>query len=353
MAATTDLAPKAALRSDIVNGVILTKLDVMLAPGATVGQVNAALAAVDGAIVYMRAGSPFLTVGVPRQADAAALAALAQVFQSQPGIAAVSPGREGEAKMLPDGATGMAIPELDHLLPTRFPAAWNAFSSISLPCEPVTVLIADTFGSFVNDTTAFNNEISDIEITGEFTDDDEQHGYQVATTLAAGFDAANPTGAAPFFIGQCVDLIGVQMGGLTVAEQLGAIVAQMPATGKFILNYAWGDFDTCPTNAQGNEDCQPAHFGDEIPTPWQRGMDAMLWWQLTKDRWPDFLVASAAGNEAAANSAQLYRGLAEAAFTSPTTCRPDPTINSSSASQRQVSGIRMTRPSPPWCRASS
>lgn len=318
--ATTDVAPVAALAVDVVDGVILTKLDVMLAQGATVGQVNAALAAVDGSIVHMAAGSPFLTVGVPRQADAAALAALAQVLQSQPGIAAAFPGLEAAAKVLPPGEAGggeFALAQLEHLLPTRFPAAWNA-KGLLAGCETdkVPVLVADRFDVII--AAGFSAEIPDFFPEGDPTEDGGQHGYGVTTTLAARFNEQNPTGANPFV--ECLDVRGFHAANLTIFEESSAIKAQFPA-GKFIFNYSMGYRETCRETqvVEGVETevevlCTPEAVAAQIPTPYQRAVDTLLWHWMTEGRRADFVAAVAAGNERNGPTTPVYPGLGTAAL---------------------------------------
>jgi hypothetical protein len=115
--AMTELRPVAADADDVVDGVILTRLDVHLTAGATVLQINTALQQIDGGIVTMLHGFPGLTIGVPRQADAEALEDLAHVLERLPGIAHASAGREAVPNVLPPQAGG-DINNMSQLLPT-------------------------------------------------------------------------------------------------------------------------------------------------------------------------------------------------------------------------------------------
>jgi hypothetical protein len=110
----------------IVGGVILTRLDVHLAPGATVQQVNAALRQVGGGVVSMLHGFPGVTIAVPRQTDVEALQALADALSQLPRTLHVSIGHEKVAAVLPERLGGFDVDKMSQLLPTRFPAAWNA-----------------------------------------------------------------------------------------------------------------------------------------------------------------------------------------------------------------------------------
>ena len=60
--ATADMPPVGVDESAIQDGVILTRLDLHLAMDATVGEVNAALALVDGGIISMLHGLPTITI---------------------------------------------------------------------------------------------------------------------------------------------------------------------------------------------------------------------------------------------------------------------------------------------------
>jgi hypothetical protein len=315
VSATTDLGPVAAPDADILDGVILTKLDVMLAPAATVGQVNAALATVDGTLVHMRAGSPFLTVGVPRQADPPSLAALAALLQSQPGIAAAFAGREAVPRVLPPGEAGdgdFALAELEHLLPTRFPAAWNARGLLAgCTAGKLPVLIADSFGAAAPGPAGrFEAEIPGFVRVGADAPGLGSHGYDVTTTAVAGFDEQNPTGAMPFV--QCLDVLGVSTAGQSMLEATSLIDAQFPA-GKFILNHSMGFPDECPDLTTT---CLVDPFWPSTAKPFQRAIETFSWRFATEDRWDDFVATVAAGNEASGAAAQLYPGLGLAIHTS-------------------------------------
>ena len=100
-AAMVNMAPEPADDADIVDGLMLTRLDVGIAVGATVGQVNAALGSVGGSIVAMRAGLPAISVAVPRQSGEAALQALADTLRAQPGILLVLLPRAAVANVTP------------------------------------------------------------------------------------------------------------------------------------------------------------------------------------------------------------------------------------------------------------
>src|SRR5262245_55563226 len=67
--AIATVPPVAVDAAEIEDGVILTRLDLHLVPGATVAQINAALQSVNGGIVSMMHGQPTLTIAIPRPTD--------------------------------------------------------------------------------------------------------------------------------------------------------------------------------------------------------------------------------------------------------------------------------------------
>ena len=83
--ATVDLPPVGVGPNQIKDGLIMTRLDVWLAPGATVGEVNAALDLVRGRIVSMRPGLASFTIAVPLQSSLEALHILAQTLTDRLG----------------------------------------------------------------------------------------------------------------------------------------------------------------------------------------------------------------------------------------------------------------------------
>ena len=86
-----------------------------------------------------------------------------------------------------------------HLLPARFPAAWNAAGAnqrLLDGCRPVPVVIQDFFGQT---STDWFQEFP-IFPSGSLGSDgsSKTHGFDVLTTVAANFDTGPITGANPF-----------------------------------------------------------------------------------------------------------------------------------------------------------
>jgi hypothetical protein len=137
--------PTSANRADIDDGLILTRLDVRITAAATVGQVNAALLAVNGGIDSMHLGGLGLTIVIPRQPLIDAIEAIIARLRSMPGIAFALPAQESAPLVLPPGAQSVG----NQAFPTRFPAAWNAKRLALQDCTTrrVPILVADGFTS--------------------------------------------------------------------------------------------------------------------------------------------------------------------------------------------------------------
>jgi hypothetical protein len=314
LAALTDMPPLAVDDSQVVNGVIMTRIDVRLRVDATVGEVNDALAAVGGRIVTMLPEFPTITVSIPRAADRAALEAVVQTLRQAPGIHFASVGRVNRPRRVPTDSDQF-LEDLTYLRPTRFPAAWNASKLALESCGSanVRVLVAD---EFVRPYPPGYGQRFAAEVPG-FTavpvgeSDGSEHGYDVTTTLAGLFDAQHPTGANPF--PACLQITGIRMTNLTTPQEnqrIHRIVRQFPSSSRFVLNYSYGYVDLCA------EDCSVSEIVEFVNPPIQRAYDALDWKLLTHRRWGDYLAVTAAGNEADEPSAQIYAGLGEAAYTS-------------------------------------
>ena len=327
--AIVDRPPVGVDPGEIEAGVIMTRLDVRLAPSATVGEVNAALGQVGGEIASMARGVLAMTIAVPRQPSIETLKALVETLESAPGIGSVSLAVTSAEDQLPS----VNAATIDHqLLPTRFPAAWNARSLVIDPAtgqcrQPlVPVLVADKFVSpapLVHDIgfsfLTFSHEIPNFTSSPPGESLDSTHGYDVTLMLGAAFNPESKTGANPF--SQCLDISAVLLGSLSAFQEVDRLVQNFP-TGKFILNYSrsWGkvcaDAAAPPSTGTLVVPCEPRHFGAVIPNAIQRADDTLYWKQRTVGRWPDFLVTTSAGNTRDDEPAALYPVLGTAAFNS-------------------------------------
>jgi hypothetical protein len=318
-AAMINVAAQPAADAEIDNGLILTRLDVVIAADATVAHVNDALARIGAtAIVAMRAGMPAFTVAVPRQASADALAALAATLEAQPGILAALPSPQVVVTRAPPAPANADV-DFAYLQRARFPAAWNARAAAgNCANNKVTVIVADMFTRPLDALYAqFPSQVPGVTELGLGSPPvvnslPEFHGYNVLTTLAAALDATVPTGANPF--PDCLDVKALQLYGLTPFGITAEIEAALAASsGKVVVNASIG-WDSCgAADANGvSPPCSLANLSAPIAQAraiWAAIQRASL--GLFTDR---ALVVSSAGNEADTPIGALYAGAGIASF---------------------------------------
>lgn len=315
------MGPLAAAPEDIAaGGVLLTRLSVTLHPDATIGQVNAAAQLVGAtSITFSQTGSDTLTLAVPRQPDGAALEALALRIEGQPGILFASGGRQAMPLDLP--ATGTTVAnsgDFEHLLATRFPAAWNVRRVAENGCggRKVTVIVPDQYfgtpSAFSEQLEAsFSFDRTLTEPTASQTA--ERHGFQVVGTLAAKFDAIPSTGANP--LPACLQLRLVNTFGLTMWETVErTIAAVLRDTGPVIVSSSQGyNVPVCGTSDCGAADIAGAR--DFLRRDLRNRLDQGITWGAFA-RQPNIaarmLVTQAAGNSATRLFGRIYRGLRSA-----------------------------------------
>jgi hypothetical protein len=253
-----DVAPVRASPAEISGSRLLSRLSVGLARGATVGQVNAALAKVSATgIAYARPGLPFLTVIVPAQPDGKALDALAATLRAQPGILVAAGGLQAEPQVLPGRPARHELPEpggspldpafIEPLAAAHFPAVWNVRGLAGKDCQDhhSTVLVPDLyFGSspqgFETHVPGAVENFTDVPLVPLNPAQEVLHGYEVLSVLAGQFDVGPPVGANP--LPECLDIFPVDVSGTDIL-QVGpvienAIVARNGA--KVVLNYSAG-----------------------------------------------------------------------------------------------------------------
>lgn len=313
--ALVDMPPVGVAQDKVQDGIILTRLDVVLDPAATVAQLNSALKSVQGSIVTMLHQVPTVTIAIPQPDSIDALAGIANNLNRAPGVALVSLARVPDQKKLPPSPAGdqINLNELGQLIPARFPAAWNASLLATngvndeSPCatRKVSVLIADVFEEILGgaDEIQLAGESDTPTLFGQPAPANELHGYEVAAILAAHFDSNNPTGANPFT--DCLTVEGVQLSTLSQFQKISRIASSFPS-GKFLLNFSQGYVDRLRCL---DTSCTTADVQQELDTALQRAYDTVDWKVLTSSRWDDFLVGVAAGNERDKPGTIIYRGL--------------------------------------------
>ncbi|KAB2869777.1 MAG: S8 family serine peptidase [Burkholderiaceae bacterium] len=225
---------------------------------------------------------------------------------------------------------------LQHLLPSRFPAAWNAAFDARGQlahggrCSTIaaTVIVVDYFQSEPANTEAQLDTFDGAGFFGAFTHGPDDHGWQVAATLASPFDAVLPTGAAA--LTECVQYALLDISGLTY-EQIVALLKQaigaQPADRKLIVNLSLGF---------GKKFCGPGV--DQLCTAENAAATppGLLQWEIERRvlaaiEWAAFtnaaleqrlLLVQAAGNERAARADNgglgvRYAGMRQARLISP------------------------------------
>jgi hypothetical protein len=311
--------------TQIKNNVLLTRLIVVVTPAATVEQVDAALAKVNGTIVTMRPDSTFLTIAIPRPASLADLEQQRKKLEGSPGIAFALTATQPSTSVLPGEqahAPAQNITDFSHLLATRFPAAWNAKGVIvdsagecrrSL-ADRVKVLVPDMFpptDKVSADYAGLGDELpaASFEVLQPLDPNVlDTHGYDVVGTLAASFGGSPITGANPFV--SCLNVVGVPVIGRDFPALIDRLRDIMPK-GHFIISssLSWG-------NGCSDAPCSVAQVnaGEVIVPPIGIALSALYWKAISRDRNHDFLVVSAAGNDRGSDLARLYPGAARSDF---------------------------------------
>lgn len=338
--ALPDVEPSAVPTADMAGDLLLTRIRLVLDPGATVAEFNAA-ARVARAIAIASAspGARSVSLAIPRMAGGAALPALLDELETLPGITAALPARQFAGSILPGTEQGgvQAPDQLAHLLPTRFPAAWNAAfraDGTLLPaaadCTPseATVLIADLFGSAPPNTGNQLAPFANSQRFGRFSAGPEDHGWQVAAVLGSAFDDLMPTGGTA--LPQCVDLVLVDLLGLDyidVIDTLRRAVNGQLAFARMIVNLSVGySLKFCGPNLDGV--CTSANLDATPRAMLQREIESRIWaaieWRaITSDSLDArMLLVQAAGNEAAERPSNgglglIYPGISDARAASP------------------------------------
>ncbi len=308
---------------DDSTNLFLSRINVMIDPQATVAQVNAAAALVNGTIAFSNRGSPLLTLAVPRQADATGIQALAAALQAQPGIVIATPDARAVIEVLPTDGGGAAVdPDaLDHLLGSRFPAAWNAQSLLTgCGTRPVTVIVNDNFKFNAPDDvgTQLPGFVQGI-FSGSLFEDGE-HGYDVAMTLGASHDAIVPTGSHPR--GECLRIEALNWGILGTFQATAELANRLSGvTENVVVNFSIGIGVPKTCGAAGSTTCTDADLRSASPGQIRDYVEGKV---LVGLKWAEIglsdvtlqrvLFVASAGNEAQKALALAYPGFAEARF---------------------------------------
>ena len=302
-----------SVRADeMKNGIFLSRLDAYIDSDASVGQINAVLDKINGQIVAMLPGSGAITIAIPPASNIDELRQIERSLNNSPGIKFAIIAHAVGDNVLPPGAAGDfdTNPNIIPLLPTRFPAIWNA--GRPCPSKKIDIVVTDNFP--LPAPATFFNEIpkDNFALFGAPPTEGEPHGYDVVAMIAAQFNATDPTGANPF--PHCIKIHAIQVYGRSPQSRTTDVLASVPA-GKFLWNFSQG-YPSCKKTA-----CDHTLAAEIITAPIRRAYEAVEWKGATVDRWDDFLMITAAGNSGDPDGsdvfdprpdAAIYPGLSEA-----------------------------------------
>lgn len=167
------------IETDPTSGIefAITSFQIRLVEDVTVGEVNDLLSSLDGELVSMFEGAPFLMIRIPNPGGLTEYNQIISDLRSNPLIAHVSPGYFPAIRELPsnhilgDGNTNM----VSHHLAVGAHAAWHVRYLADMSLLPPHLIIADAFGDG-NPDAAFNIASMDTSLN---TRDPYNHGYGV------------------------------------------------------------------------------------------------------------------------------------------------------------------------------
>lgn len=322
--ATFAYGPYASSASAIVDDRSLDRVRVLFRNQAIVGDVNAVLAEHAATIDFMRPGGNDVTLRVPLQADEAAMDALVERIAAHPQVAyARAVESMAEPQQLPPGFAGHPDNRalLQHLLPTRFPAAWNASRPALSRCasNPVEVWVDDLWHP--NPGAEMQSRLRELPNFAIVyppsgreayppVSDRYVHGYSVAHYVGSLFDVDAPTAAMPF--AGCLRMVGYSSLGIDVVEmhsRLHERLLTLPDDAKVILNRSLAinylDKRQCRHSA-----CPPQAFRrlpTRVMTATEQSLSALH--GLLRTHADRLLIVLGAGNDRDEAWAPIYPGL--------------------------------------------
>lgn len=288
---TISLPPSPANETDITDSALITtRLEAIIAPGATVGQVNDALTAIGATIVGMAAQVDLVSLRIPPIATAdeadslcTELTGSAAFLFAYPAIAAGLDRHPVQIPTIPDDTS------LYHLIYARAPAAWNARRLLT-DAANLTVLVPDIYWALTPNSASLsvNAQIPNhtfLQTYGNATSALSNgswvgnHGFHVCGIIAAKWDGANSTGVHP--MSEKLITTSLPLGGYSWSDILVAMWQALPATGPFIVSTSIGYND--PQFKSDSKD--------------KRLILALAWRKLVGARQSDFLHFASAGND--------------------------------------------------------
>ncbi len=249
--ATFAFGPIAAEPAEIDDdGLLRSRLSVILHPDATVGEVNAALTLIGGLISWMAAGDLSATVMVPAVSDAAAADSMANLLLGTGAFLFVEPAYQSAA-MLTTSGTSRELPESgatgnEHNILMRMPAAWNIEALAEANNSEIAVHVPGYYSSrnphpqittqrFVGSRGTFSTNA----LLGNV-------GYWLSGIVGADHDGNTATGVFPVPSGR-LRIDSQLLGGMTYMEAASAISSRFPM-GRFVL-LSTDEFGTPPATS--------------------------------------------------------------------------------------------------------
>lgn len=168
--------------------ILRTLVAVAIDNAATVQQVNALLARVNGRIVYSTAGTGVIHVRIPDPQTLSGLRALMNQLSTDPAVDFVIETVVPEPDLLPSQQTPLS--RIQHHLAVRGGAAWNARGAITVGSAP-DLLIADLFGNGIPNT---DNTVTFLNSQDFVTTKPDIHGYHVLGIIAGSFGGTGNRG---------------------------------------------------------------------------------------------------------------------------------------------------------------
>ncbi|MFK7897309.1 MAG: carboxypeptidase-like regulatory domain-containing protein [Myxococcota bacterium] len=223
-----------ALPEDLTStGVLLDRLLTVVAPEATVEEINLALAAQGATILSMSGGNPFLVLRIPRAADEAAVRVLADALAASDAFLFSQPLRgqpiePGVSPIVPASAV-----DNWHWDALDLWAAWNLGERPNVG-NPVRVFSFDDFDStnLTPGTSAMQIQLGAGGVTLG-----AKAGLHALSQIAGAIDSATPGVASD----QAVLVVGVTKGYLSAIEIIHSIAFEVGDTelDRFVLRTAW------------------------------------------------------------------------------------------------------------------
>ena len=291
------LPPSPAQESDIqADGLMVTRLETVFAPSASVGEVNSVLRASSATIVCMLENTPMVTLRVQRLSGRASVDSLITVLKGSGAFSfafpSYAPQVESSVPVRTRTPAGLGLPggaannEIEHLIPMKMPAAWNVKELIP-SASKVTVVVPDEYLQL-----AAHPEIPEQQFVAGGNSSSSQlknewvgnHGFHICGIIGARFDSLKATGIHP----SGPDHLTIQsmpVGGFTwtdIAANTALQIGQrLPQSGKYVLNTSLGYNDTGFV------------MYPKVYRAWLM-MDWRAWTAKSQDR---FLQVSSAGND--------------------------------------------------------